>query len=68
MHANRDQAAGRSVRLEGEWLGALWEEAPDGLRLTDAAGRIVAVNKAHCLMAGCSREQLLGQPFAIVYP
>ena len=46
----------------------LWETARDGLRLTDAEGRILAVNDAYCQLAGMSREELLGRPFACVYP
>ena len=49
-------------------FGSLWEQVRDGLRLTDAEGRIVAVNQAYCEMAGLRREQLVGQSFVCVYP
>lgn len=58
-----------------QWLRApcnlhavLWEQSPDGLRLTDERGFIVAVNRVYCEMAGWRREDLLGQPFSCVYP
>jgi PAS domain S-box-containing protein len=46
---------------------SVWENSVDGMRLMDEHGTIVAVNDAYCRLAGLSREQLEGQPFACVY-
>ncbi|MGC8761971.1 MAG: PAS domain-containing sensor histidine kinase, partial [Bryobacteraceae bacterium] len=61
-------ADANGVGWDAEWLELLWEEAAEGLRLTDASGRILAVNAAYCRMAGQSRGQLVGQPMESVYP
>ncbi len=49
-------------------FATLWEESRDGLRLTDIDGRIVAVNRAYCELAGIKREELIGKLFTCVYP
>lgn len=54
--------------MKADWFELLWESVSDGLRLTDASGRILAVNRAFCRMAGLSRRELSGQPMDIVYP
>ncbi len=51
-----------------DWLRALWEQSPDGLRLTDLEGRILLVNDSYCRMAGLGRQELIGRPFSCVYP
>lgn len=48
-------------------FGQLWESSVDGMRLIDEEGNILLVNDAFCKMVGFTREQLLGQPFSIVY-
>lgn len=55
------------VTLDEAFL-RLWETARDGLRLTDAEGRILAVNEAYCQLAGVSPRELIGRPFTCVYP
>jgi PAS domain S-box-containing protein len=45
----------------------VWENCADAMRLTDAAGTVLKVNRAYCELAGMSREELEGKPFAIVY-
>ena len=54
--------------LGGDWLGLAWEQNPDGLRLTDRQGRILAVNEAYCRLAGLERQALISQLFTVVYP
>jgi len=46
---------------------SVWENSVDGMRLTDEAGNIVAVNQAFCKLVGMSREDLEGQPFTVIY-
>ena len=58
---------------EGAWrhtgglLDLVWDESADGLRLVDAEGIVVKVNRAYCEIVGKTKEELEGQPFAIVY-
>jgi PAS domain S-box-containing protein len=63
-----DRKRGTSPLTLAEAFDRLWETARDGLRLTDAEGRILAVNEAYCRLAGVSRQELIGRPFTCVYP
>ena len=45
----------------------LWEISVDGMRLTDGNGTIVMVNEAYCRIVNLDKEELLNQPFSIVY-
>ena len=45
----------------------LWEKSSDGMRLTDAEGRILAVNEVFCRMVERPREALEGQSLACVF-
>lgn len=51
-----------------ELFETLWENSPDGLRLTDRAGRIHLVNESYCRMAGLGRQELVGSLLCCVYP
>ena len=55
-------------RHKEEQLHSLWESSMDGMRLTDADGRILRVNKAFCELVRQSREALVGQPFVCILP
>jgi PAS domain S-box-containing protein len=44
-----------------------WLASPDGMRVTDADGRILDVNPAYCRLVGLSREELIGRSFTGVY-
>ncbi len=46
---------------------SVWENAVDGMRLTDEQGYVVAVNQAFCKMVGLSRAELEGNPFTLIY-
>lgn len=46
---------------------AVWEQSSMGMRLTDAAGDIRAVNDAYCRLVRWPREALVGQPFTCIY-
>lgn len=48
-------------------LRHVWENALVGMRLTDAAGRMVLVNPAYCQLVGKPREALEGQCFSTVF-
>lgn len=45
----------------------LWEISVDGMRLTDENGIIIMVNDAYCRIVDLTKEQLLNNPFSIVY-
>lgn len=53
-------------RSESQFRG-VWNNAFDGMRLTDQAGNIVQVNAAFCRMVGKSRAELEGHPFTAMY-
>ncbi len=46
---------------------SVWENSVDGMRLTDEAGTIVAVNQAFCDLVGMTRAELEGRPFTVTY-
>jgi PAS domain S-box-containing protein len=59
--------AQQALRASQERFYSVWEQSIDGMRLTDAQGRIVAVNEAYCRLVHLPREKLLGQLFSVVY-
>ncbi|MBI3578431.1 MAG: PAS domain S-box protein [Ignavibacteriales bacterium] len=46
---------------------SVWKNSIDGMTLTDDEGNFVKVNQSFCNIVGLSENQLLGQPFAIVW-
>jgi PAS domain S-box-containing protein len=46
---------------------SVWENSVDGMRLTDEAGNIIAVNDAFCKLVGMSREELEGKPLTVIH-
>jgi PAS domain S-box-containing protein len=46
---------------------SVWENSNDGMRLTDAQGNIVAVNRAFCELVEISENELIGKPFSYIY-
>jgi PAS domain S-box-containing protein len=48
-------------------FNSVWDNASDGLRLCDAQGLIIAVNRAFCKMFGKTEAEILGRPFADLY-
>lgn len=48
-------------------FGQLWEISIDGMRLVDEDGNILLVNDAFCKIFEKEKEELLGNPFSIVY-
>ncbi|MBP3191991.1 PAS domain-containing sensor histidine kinase [Natronogracilivirga saccharolytica] len=53
--------------LESSTFEQIWENAFDAMRLVNAEGVIVEVNKAFCTMVEMSRESLVGRPMAVIY-
>ena len=68
----RAQTADLHRRLEAEAslekrLSLVWEISADGMRMTDAQGRVVRVNEAYCRLVDKPRDQVEGQLFPSVY-
>jgi len=64
--ADRKEAA-EELRASEERLRAVWEESSEGMRLTDRAGRIIAVNEAYCRLVKLPRPRLVGELFPAIY-
>ncbi|HNY26508.1 MAG TPA: PocR ligand-binding domain-containing protein, partial [Candidatus Sumerlaeota bacterium] len=52
----------------GRRFSLVWENSVDGMRLTNADGEIIQVNKAYCELVQKSREELEGHNLEVVYP
>jgi PAS domain S-box-containing protein len=46
---------------------ALWDSSTDSMRITDINGNVIKVNKSYCTLTGFKEEELIGNPFNIVY-
>ena len=46
---------------------SVWENSADGMRLTDKRGVILAANPCFCKIVNLREDELLGQPFTVVY-
>ena len=64
--AGRIRAA-QAVRKSEQRFRHVMEDSFDGMRLTDAGGKMLVVNKSFCQMVDMPAEKLVGQPFTIVY-
>ncbi len=58
------EAAARSSEM---LFHAVWENSVDGMRLTDADGKVIAINEAYCKLVGISRSEIEGKPLTSVY-
>jgi PAS domain S-box-containing protein len=61
------RAAEAALRSSETLFRSVWENSVDGMRLTDEAGNIVAVNDAFCRLVGMAPAQLEGRLFTVVY-
>lgn len=52
----------------GRRFSLVWENSVDGMRLTNADGEVIQVNKAYCELVQKSREELEGHNLEVVYP
>ena len=48
-------------------LESIWENSSEPMRVTDSKGIIVAANDAYCRMVGMEKEELVGEPFTVVF-
>ncbi len=53
--------------LAASVLQRVWEDSLDGMRLTDENGIILRVNDAFCRLVAMKEEELIGQPFTVIY-
>ncbi len=60
-------AGALALRASENLFRSVWENSVDGMRLTDEAGDILAVNQAFCKLVGLPSAQLEGHPFTIIY-
>ncbi|HAE87985.1 TPA: hypothetical protein DCG86_08170 [Candidatus Marinimicrobia bacterium] len=56
-----------SLKQSEKLLHSVWDQSKDGMRLTDARGRIVMVNDAFSEMMGMPKEKLEGQFLGVIY-
>jgi len=46
---------------------ALWDSSTDSMRITDIKGNVIKVNKSYCILTGFKEDELIGNPFNIIY-
>jgi sigma-B regulation protein RsbU (phosphoserine phosphatase) len=56
-----------TLRFSEMRFRSVWENASDGMRLTDAEGTILAVNSSFSRIVGMPPEELEGKPFTVIY-
>jgi sigma-B regulation protein RsbU (phosphoserine phosphatase) len=61
------KVAEETLRFSELRFRSVWENASDGMRLTDAEGTIRAVNPAFCQIVGMEEAELKDQPFTVIY-
>lgn len=59
--------AGEELRKSEQEFRRIWEGSLDGMRLTDEEGTMLLVNDAFCRMVSKTPEELIGQPFSVIY-
>jgi diguanylate cyclase (GGDEF)-like protein/PAS domain S-box-containing protein len=62
------RTAGNAIRENEQRLRELIEMTPAGYILTDAQGKLVAVNPALCHMSGYTQEELIGRSLKELFP
>jgi PAS domain S-box-containing protein len=60
--------ADEALRESEERFRKVWETTSDAMALSDADGIVQAVNPAYLELYGFTREEMLGQSFAIIFP
>jgi len=59
--------AEETLRFSEVRFRSVWENASDGMRLTDPQGTILAVNSSFCRIVGMPPEELEGRSFTVSY-
>jgi PAS domain S-box-containing protein len=61
------KTAEAALRAAEKRFHCVWQQSNDGMRLTDAEGRLLAVNDAYCRLVDLPRAALEGQLFNVAY-
>jgi len=67
MDVTARKLAEEEIQRSEAQFRSVWERSLDGMRLTDAEGRMVLVNEAFCQMVDRPREELEGHSMAAIY-
>jgi len=59
--------AEEKLRFSETRFRSVWQSSNDGMRLTDAQGIVLAVNRSYGNIVGLPGEQLVGHPFTAAY-
>ncbi len=59
--------AEEAVRQSETLFRLVWSNSADGMRLTDATGRVLLVNEAFCRLVNLPRSDLERQPLSVAY-
>jgi PAS domain S-box-containing protein len=59
--------AEEALRKSEEQFRQVWKKSFDGMRIIDEHGTIIMVNDTYCQMVHKTREELVGQPYTVVY-
>lgn len=57
----------RAEKIGVDLLEMSWENATDGMLITDSDGFIIAVNKAFCTLVMMNEKELLKLPFTVIF-
>lgn len=61
LHMKQEAASRRTADRQLELAAAVFDNAAEGIVITDPKGGIIAVNHAVCQVTGYNREELIGQ-------
>ena len=64
--SERKQAEG-ALRKSEEQFRQVWNKSFDGMRIVDEHGTIVMVNDVYCRLVRKTQQDLVGQPYTVVY-
>ena len=59
--------AEEALQAEEQRFHMVWESASDAMALSDAQGRVLAANPAYYQLYGFRPEDVVGQPFSIIF-
>ena len=59
--------AAEALQAEEQRFRMVWESASDAMVLSDAQGRVLAANPAYFQLYGYRPEDVIGQPFSIIF-
>jgi len=63
----KQKSSGNGLHNATKVLSFIWDNANEGMRLTDKKGIIIAINSSYCRLVGMTSEELVGKHFTCVY-